>query len=296
MAVYLGTSGRIELQRSSIDETFDSVINPSDVNPTKNRFSFDFPAGQLLTGDQLEIKATDGGALDFVAGWGYPDGKWYIHVDEVGGIALYRDFEDAVNGEALNRVDLTLPSRNIPIEIKVANNVARCLGQVTSYELNTARDAVDVTELGEEFHRQYATLISGNGSLDCFFDYKSDPCGVDGVDVYAIEEVVYLHQLVLRQQLGSEFRAQLYLIRRGGNPNEPDDELWYEFDAVVTNVGIAFEPTQPVRSTINFVATGPIELKIRTITNYITQEQDLSGRLAVEYNQGQGYLETEQEE
>jgi len=295
MAVFLGAAGRVELTRSSIDETFSSVVNSSDVNATKNRFSFDFSTGDLLTGDQLEIKATDDGLLDFVSGWAYPDGKWYIHVDFTGGIALYENFEDAVNGEVAGRVDLVEPTRNIPISVKVANNVGRCLGQVTSYELNTTRDAVDVTELGEEFRRQYDTVISGSGTLNCFFDYKNDPCAVDGGDVYAVEEVVYLHQLVLRQQLGSEFKAKLFLVQRGANPQELNDELWYEFDAIVANVGIAFEPTQQVRSTINFVATGPIELKVRTVTSYLVQEDGVS-RLSLERNQGLGYLEVEQEE
>ena len=295
MAVYLGTIGLVELTRSSIDETFLSDVNPSDVNVSRNRFSFDFAEGQLLTGDQLEIKATDGGLLDFVAGWGYPDGKWYIHVDEVGGIALYVEFQDAVNGEAANRVPLTLPSRDIPIEVKVADNVSRCLGQVTSYELNTARDAVDVTELGEEFHRQYATLISGNGTLNCFFDYRTDPCALDGTDISSIEEVVYLHQLVLRQQLGSEFKARLSLVRAGSG-QKVTDELWYEFDAVVTNVGVAFEPAQPVRSTINFVATGPITLKVGAPSIYLVQEQDAKSRIGLERSQGYGFLLPEQEE
>lgn len=289
MTVYLGTIGLVELTRSSIDETFDSVVNPSDVNDSRNRFSFDFASGQLLTGDQLEIKATDGGLLDFVAGWGYPDGKWYIHVDEVGGIALYENFQDAVNGDSANRTRLSLPSRDIPIEVRVANSTPRCLGQVTSYELNTARDAVDVTELGEEFHRQYATLISGNGTLNCFFDYRTDPCGLDGTDLSPIEEVVYLHQLVLRQQLGSEFKARLSLVRAGAG-QKATDELWYEFDAIVTNVGVAFEPAQPVRSTINFVATGPIVLKVGSPSIYLLQEQDAKSRIGLERAQGDGFL------
>jgi hypothetical protein len=86
MSVFLGCSGSVELTRSSIDEVFASVVNPSDVNAARNHFSFDFPVGVLLTGDQLEIKATDGGPLSFVAGWGFPDGKWFIHVDEVGSV------------------------------------------------------------------------------------------------------------------------------------------------------------------------------------------------------------------
>ena len=290
MTVILGTSGSVELTRSSIDQVFQSTINPSDVNPKRNHFSFDFPEGTLLTGDQLEIKTTDGSALSFVAGWIYPDGKWFIHVNQAGGVMLYQTFDDAVAGEGPGRVGLQLPAKDLPIEIRVQNSVPRCLGQVTGFELNTSRDAVDVSELGEEFHKQHATLISGSGTLTCFFDYRHDMCDGMAEDV---ELAVYMHQLVLRQQLGSAFKARLFMVSRGQG-HDYNDEVWYEFEGLVTNVGIAFEPAQPVRSTIQFVTTGEVKLRVRT-DSYLVLQEDFS-RLKLERNQGAGFIELEQED
>lgn len=290
MSVYLGCSGSVQLTRSSIEDVFDSVVNAADVQPNRNVFSFDFPVGQLITGDQLEIKAVDGLPLDFVTGWPHRDGKWYIHVDDVGGVGLYTDITAAINNDTGLRVDLQLPSRAIPIEVRVRNAVPFVLGNVTSFELNTERSAVDVTELGEEFVRQHATLITGSGSLQCFFDYRTGYCG-DALEP-GVELPVYLHQLVIRQNLGSQFHARLLLLERGAG-RAPGDEVWYEFDALVTNAGIAFEPTQPVRSQIQFVTTGRISLHIRTESNYLTQEND--SRIMLETNQGDGSIELEQQ-
>ena len=69
MSVYLGTHGKIELQRQFNGGALTSTINTGDVNATKKRFSFDFDHGQLLTGDQIEIKSTNGSALDFIASY-----------------------------------------------------------------------------------------------------------------------------------------------------------------------------------------------------------------------------------
>ena len=269
-------------------------MNPSDVNATRNHFSFDFPVGQLLTGDQLEIKATDGGLLDFVVGWSYPDGKWYIHVDEVGSIRLYQEFTDAVDGEGQGRVDLQSPSRDIPVEVRVHNAVPRMLGEVTDFELNTSRDAVDVSELGEEFHRQHATLISGSGSINCFFEYNHELCGKEQISAgFEPELAIYMHQLILRQQLGSGFHARLFLITRGAG-HDSDDEIWYEFDALITNVGMAFSPGAPVKSQIQFVTTGEVRLRVKTVSNYLLQED--ADRIRLERNQGAGFVELEQVE
>jgi hypothetical protein len=288
MSIYLGYTGSVELTRSSIDESFTSVVNPSDVNATRNSFSFDFAEGMLLTGDQLEITATDGGALDFVTGRTYSSGKWYINVDQVGGIRLYSSFSNAVAGEPTGRVDLSVPSRNIPIRVQVANSIGRLMAKVTNYELNTSRDAVDVTEIGDEFKRQYGTLISGSGSIQCFFDYTNTSYTGALTDP---ELAVYMHQLIMRQQLGSEFKAKLYLVTRGTGSDQ-DDEVWYEFNALVTNVALAFDPAEPVRSTIQFVTTGEIKLLVKTISNYLIQE-DL-GKIALESSQGTGFVELEQ--
>jgi hypothetical protein len=288
MSIYLGYTGSVELTRSSIDESFTSVVNPSDVSAARDCFSFDFAQGMLLTGDQLEITATDNGALDFVTGRTYSSGKWYINVDQVGGIRLYSSFSNAVAGGSTGRVDLSAPTRNIPIRIQVANSIGRLMAKVTNYELNTSRDAVDVTEIGDEFKRQYGTLISGSGSIQCFFDYTNTSYTGALTDP---ELAVYMHQLIIRQQLGSEFKAKLYLVTRGTGA-DVDDEVWYEFNALITNVAMAFDPAEPVRSTIQFVTTGEIKLLVKTVSNYLVQE-DL-GRISVESSQGTGFVELEQ--
>ena len=306
MAVVLGTEGLVELRRSSQDEAYASVISPSDINTSKDRFSFDFPQGMLLSGDQISIHTTDGSTLDFVdpGGWAvpgtYPDGVWFVAVDEVGGVRLYQTFDEAVNGEVRGRVGLQHITRDIPVEVRVVNVIDRIAGQVTDFELNTSREAVDVTELGEEFRQQHATLISGSGQLSCFFDYERRLCGddCDGISSGLIEMPIYLHQLLLRTQLGSGFWAKLTLARRGhkadGGSDDYDDKIWYEFPALVTNVGIAFTPTQPVKTTVQFVATGEIKLRTRMVSSYILQEQGGADRLRLEANQS-GYLEKEQE-
>jgi len=322
LTVILGELGQVELRRTSGSRVYTSVVNASDVNASRNRFSFDFPADMLLTGDLLEIKATDGGPLDFIApsGWfvppvainpdrvrdvpapvGYPDGKWFIHADGAGGINLYQRFDDAVSGEVAGRVDLQLPSRDIPISVQVVDNIDRIVGEVTSFTLNTSREAVDVTELGDEFRQQYSALISGSGQINCFFDYERRRCDeTSGVSSNVIEMPVYLHQLLLRTQLGSEFWAKLTLAGRGQKPmgykEDFDDEVWTEFEAIVTNVGIAFEATQPVRSTIDFVTTGQIRLRTRMVTSYLVQEQDGVSRLRLEERQGDGFITLEEEQ
>jgi hypothetical protein len=307
MAVLLGSSGQIELRRTTLnDRAFQGTIAPSDINTVKDRFSFDFPQGMLMTGDQVAIKTRDGSTLAFISpgGWpvpgDYPDGIWYVFVDEVGGLRLYQRFDDAVSGEAATRVQLQAITAPVPIEVRVVNNIDRIVGQVTDFELNTSREAVDVTELGEEFRQQHSTMISGSGSMNCFFDYERRLCdNLSDITAGFVEMPIYLHQLLLRTQLGSGFWAKLTLIGRGQKPGaraeDYDDEIWYEFDALVTNVGIAFEPTQPVKTTIQFVTTGEIRLRTRTVTNYIVKEQDGISRLRLEENQV-GFLEKEDQE
>ena len=307
MAVLLGGSGQIELRRTALnDRAFQSTVAPSDINTTKDRFSFDFPQGMLMTGDQVAIKTRDGSTLSFISpgGWpvpgDYPDGIWYVFVDEVGGLKLYQRFDDAVSGEAATRVQLQAITAPVPIEVRVVNNIDRIVGQVTDFELNTSREAVDVTELGEEFRQQHSTMISGSGSMNCFFDYERRLCdNLSDISTGFVEMPIYLHQLLLRTQLGSGFWAKLTLVGRGDKPGaraeDYDDEIWYEFDALVTNVGIAFEPTQPVKTTVQFVTTGEIRLRTRTVTSYIVKEQDGISRLRLEANQA-GFLEKEDQE
>ena len=300
MAVFLGSAGSFELQRTSIDEPYISEIRSSDVNVQKDRFSFDYPAGQFLTGDLLEITSTDGSLLDFVdaSGWRkggpYDDGQWYVHVDSVGGIKLYLDFDDAISGEIKGQVNLNNIGRTIPISVKVKNNNRRCLAQITKFEINTEREAVDVTELGDSFRQRYSSLITGSGSLTCFFDYEDRLCD-DSVKPDS-EMPAYLNQLILRSQIGSEFLARLTLVGRGYKPNgrreDLDDSVWYEIKGMITNVAMAFEPTQLIQCQVNYVTTGEIKFKTQSETSYLSLESEPAGRIELEEFES-GYLELE---
>jgi hypothetical protein len=307
MAVLLGEIGNIELRRTDIDGPVRGTVRPSDVNPNRNRFSFDFKRGIFVTGDQVEIKTTDGTLLSFIdaSGWAsnqvYKDGLFYIFVDELGSIRLYKTFDDAISGEETNRVSLTTPDRDIPIKVTVKNSNERILGQISSYEINTQRDALDITELSDEFKREYSGLISGSGRITCFFDYErrlNDPTATpQGVD--AVEVPIYLNQLILRTKVGSEFWAKAVLVSRGAKPygQEKDfnDEVWYEFYARITNVSLAFAPGEPIETTVEFVTTGEIALRSSFTSSYLLQEQGTFDRLEQEENQS-GLLQIEQED
>jgi hypothetical protein len=305
MAVLLGCNGLVELKRTQVDEEFFGSVAVSDVNTDKDRFSFDFPSGMLITGDQIELKTTDGSLLSFVGpnGWPtnqvYKDGVFYLFVDEVGAIRLYRTFDEAISGEVSGRINLVDAGRTVPISVKVRNNNERILGQVKEFELNTEREAIDTTALSDEFRKQYSGIISGSGRITCFFDYERRDCDpmTTGQSTGVMEMPVYVHQLILRTRLGSEFSAKLTLVGRGPKPGgrraDNDDELWYEFDARLTNVGLAFDPTQPIESTIEFVTTGEIKLRTRYVSNYLMQEN--TDRIRQEANQS-GFLEIDQQD
>lgn len=307
MAVLLGEIGKVELRRTQFDESLSGTVKSSDVNPTKDRFSFDFPLGVLITGDQIEMKTTDGSLLSFIAASGWPtnqvyrDGIFYIYVDEIGAIRLYQTFDEAISGEVSGRINLVDPGRDVPISVQVRNNNERVLGQVTNYELNTERDVIDTTALSDEFRRNYSGLISGGGRITCFFDYErrdGDPL-IKGESAGLVEMPIYMNQLLLRTRIGSEFFAKLTLVGRGSKPNgkrdDFDDEVWYEFDARITNVAMAFVPGEPIETTIDFVTTGEIRLRTRYVTNYLLQEQGFADRIRQEANQS-GFIEVEQQD
>ena len=306
MAVLMGEGGVIELRRSQIDEEFLGTVAQSDVNTSKDRFSFDFPAGMLITGDQVEIKTTDGSSLDFIGPTGWPtnsvykDGVFYLFVDEVGAIRLYPSFDEAISGEVAGRIDLVDAGRSVPISVKVRNNNERILAQVRAFELNTERAAIDVSALSDEFKRHYSGLISGSGRITCFFDYERKPGDPNYITSAGLSEVpMYINQLILRTRLGSEFFSRVTLVGRGPKPygtvGDYDDEVWYEFEARITNVAMTFAPGEPIESVIDYVTTGEIRLRTRFVSNFLIQEQGVADRIRQEANQS-GFIEVEQQD
>jgi hypothetical protein len=316
MGVYLGNVGNIELIRKSLEGTKESVVNPSDVNASRNRFSFDFDEGYLITGDLIEIKSTDGTDLDFidetawtadqittqgndplvtqssdliVASYQGPteSGMWYVFVDELGGIRLYDNFDDSLEGSTAGLITLNAINRDIPISVEVNNRGGRLLGCIREYEINTNREVVDITALSDQHRQQYSSLISGSGRLVAEWDYLKE----DGS-----EPVNYLMQLVLRTEIGSSFRGKFYIksadtSAAGGSfsASQVNDSLWWEFDAIVTGSAVSFAPSDLIVGNIEFVATGPIRLKAKTTASRVLLQE--SGDAVLLEQSGQLLLE-----
>ena len=268
MGIYLGNIGGIEITRKSSGGPKESIVNPSDVNTGRDRFSFDFDEGYLIAGDLVEFSTTDGTNLDFVAaaGWGnatvQPSGNWYVFIDEIGGIRLYDNFDDSLEGSSTGLVPLVAIARDIPIRVVVRDRDSRLLASISDYELNTNRETVDITALSDQYRQQYSSLITGSGTLTAQWDYNKGT---------GEEPVHYLMQLVLRTDIGSGFRAKFYIKSAntdaaGGSfsATQLNDALWWEFDAIVTNSATSFAPGDIIVSRIDFVATGAIRLRAKT--------------------------------
>ena len=257
MSVYLGNFGEVELKREFDGSDLRSTINPSDVNATNKRFSFDFDHGQLLTGDQVEITSTDGSALDFIDSYTKTSVKKFIYVDELDGIRLYDTFAHAVAGGTTNAIALATPANNIPIKVVVQSSSYLVLAKVQSYELNTERETVDVTALSDEFRNRIGTLMSGSGRMACEWEYTGES---------SKEVPNYLLELVLRTKVGSTFKGRFYLKTSGYNPaghtDANNDAIWYEFDGVLTACAVQFTTSQLVQITADFVTTSKIEIRM----------------------------------
>ena len=265
MAVYLGNAGLVSLQRTGAT-TYTSTLDPGDVNVAQKRFSFDFPDDTFITGDYLQITRIGGGNLDFIDAAGFTPpgvtstGAWYVSVDAVGGIRLFKTWGAALKGDYDDAVTLATPGSTYTISVSVTNAGYRTMAEVVSYELSTQRAALDASVLGDEFVSQVSGLVSGSGSLTCFWDF-----GENG----DFEAAQYVHHLILRQQLGSNFAAALTLKRTGesaatGPADTDSSQLYYLINGLITNVGISFEASSAVQSRIEFVTTGQIQLRYST--------------------------------
>tara|TARA_R100000152_G_C6745967_1_gene169570 strand:+ start:100 stop:993 length:894 start_codon:yes stop_codon:yes gene_type:complete len=295
MAVYLGSKGRVELQRSFGSREIVTTISDNEVVATKKRLGFDLASqgdtSELITGDELEIRADSN--LVFISGYtSVKTGKFFIHVDELGGIRLYATYAHAITGGTSNAISLVAQSSGWSLDVRftVQNAIHRILGQVTSYELNTSAEVVDTTALSDDFKNSINGLLSGSGRLESFWDYR------DTVGAGEYESAQYLHQLVLRSDIGSEFNAHFYLKIDGYDPSGggaeiANDVIWYDVKGLITNTAIAFNTGQLVKMTADFVTTGKINLKVMTAaeykllqenTDFLLLEQDSSANLLLE--------------
>jgi hypothetical protein len=291
MAVYLGNSGLVSIQRTGAT-TYTSTLDPGDVNVAQKRFSFDFPNDTFITGDYLQITRVGGGNLDFIDAAGFTPpgvtstGAWYVNVDAVGGIRLFKTWGAALGGDVNDAVVLATPGSSYTISVAVTSGGYRTLGEVVSYELSTQRAALDASVLGEEFVEQISGMVSGSGRFTCFWDF-----GENG----DLEAAQYMHHLILRQQLGSNFSAALTIKRTGesaatGASDTDATQLYYLVEGLITGVGISFEASTALQSQIEFVTTGQIQLRYSTggsIAGSLLLQEDSS---ALDLESGLGRL------
>ena len=271
MTVYLGSQGEIELRRVFNGGELSSTIDAADVNATAKRFSFDFEHGQLVTGDQVEITSTNGSALSFINGYTDSGVKKFIHVDELDGIRLYNSFANAVNGGTANAIALATPSSSIPVKVIVESSAPRVLAQVSSFEINTERETVDTTVLSDEFRTRVNTLISGSGRITAFWEYTGNSTQ---------ELPMYLYELAHRTKVGSNFIGRFYIKRRdydpSGLPERTDDEIWWRVNGLITSAAIQFTTTNTVEIAADFITTGPLTLRMKTVTGPGILQEDSS--------------------
>ena len=268
--IYLGQYGDIELQRDSLNSFLGTQLDPSDVNTSLKRFSVKGASGALITGDFIDIETVDKSNLELVTGHNYPDGSWFVHVDALGGLRLYTTFEASISGGVTGAVALSTPSTRKDITIKTRNTRFRHLANITSFEISTMRDSVDLTSLGDQFKRQYeAGLISGQGTIECLWEHNqakvNQECGDDG------EFPFYLAQLVVRLTQGADFKSRFYIYRDNSNTS---NSVWYQADCVVTNVVISVPATEQITSRIEFVTNGEIKLNTGSAPSYLLQEDN----------------------
>ena len=277
MTIYLGEQGHVELQRQGARE-FDeeriplyTSIDPEDVNVVAKRFSFLGAQLGLITGDRIEIKTYSGLDLELVEGHNFPDWLGYIHVDAVGGIRLFDDFATAIDGSRDNAIALVTPSKVQDIEVTSRDNKFRCVAQVRSYEITTQRETIDVTTLNQQFRNQYHQgLISGQGRMDCFWEHtRKDDCP-ENRELDFSEYSAYLAFLCIRLEQGSSFFGRFYLYDGGLK----ERSVWYDCQAIVTNVVVNVEPSAIISTNIDFVTTGPIRLQTGMLPAYLEKEED----------------------
>ena len=258
MSIYLGREGYVQLTRiAETDEYVRGVLTPNDVNVSERRFSFDFSSSVFITGDRIELGTQDLSNLVLIQNHSFPDALVYVNVDDAGGIRLFDTFEQAVNGDINDALPLERDTGNQNIRARTRDPGFNFISQVYKYEITTSRDSVDVTDLGKSFRENYSNgLISGQGSLSCFWEYKNT-LGDDKVG--GKDEVPnYMAKLLLRLKQGSVFRGRFVIFddKRG-------HKVFYQMRCVVTNVAIqAGTRDEIIETEINFVTSGPISLKV----------------------------------
>jgi hypothetical protein len=272
MTYFLGNVGNVRLRRNS-ENVINAIIKDADTITALNRIGFEGSVDNLLTGDKVTLSTDDPRGLIFFPVTSWIDGESvtqtsfsaYINVNAAGGIRFFPSFPSAVNNVRAEEYTIqNFVGDPLPVQIQVRDISSNVLGDVTNYEFNTDRDALDTTTLSDKFKRMYtAGLISGSGKIDCIFNNRTS--GVKETPLLAL-------QLINRVDIGSEFDCLLSITDRDNDPSELD--IFYEFTAMVTRSGIQVSATDLITCSIDFVTTGEIRLLVGRPSGYILKEDD----------------------
>jgi hypothetical protein len=266
-----GEQGCIQLRRRT-GITVDSVVSPEDINTLINRFSFEGAEQNLIQADRIEISTEDPRGLAFIDPSWWADGRVhhsamvYAHINSMGGVRMFRSFEDAINNDKkASGLVAGFTGAPIPITVDVRDTGHHRLGGVRRFTFNTDRAAVDTTSLGDLFTEQFsAGNITGSGTIDCYFQTQRGLCG-DGTSDSELS--ILLPQIILRTELGGQFDAILQLANAGdGKP------VFYEITAIATRTGIEVDPTGVITVALDFATSGDFYLRIGEPSGYILKE------------------------
>jgi hypothetical protein len=269
---FIGNVGNVRLRRNN-EVTLNALVKDADTVPTLNRIGIEGAIDNLLTGDKVTLSTDDSRGLIFFPVNSWVDGEGvtqtsfsaFINVNAAGGIRFFPTFAAAINNVRAEEYAIqNFAGDPLPVQVVVRDISANVLGDVTSYDFNTDRDALDTTVLSDKFKRMYtAGLISGSGKIDCLFNNQTS--GVTETPLLAL-------QLINRVDIGSEFDCLLSITDSENNPSELD--IFYEFSAMVTRSGLQVVASDLITCSIDFVTTGEIKLLVGRPSGYILKEDD----------------------
>jgi hypothetical protein len=272
MTYFLGNVGNVRLKRNN-NITLSTEVKDADVTPALNRVGIEGAADNLFTGDRITVATEDARGLIFFNVNAWPDGlatqpqriSAFVNVNPAGGLRFFRTFADAVNNVRTAELQVaSFAGAAVPVTVAVNSFASNILGSVSSYEFNTDREALDTTSLSDKFRNMYsAGIITGSGSIDCFFDTQSS--GLKEAPLLAL-------QLIHRVDIGSQFDCLLSIT---DSENDPDvEDIYYETSAIVTRSGLQVTATDVITCRIDFVTTGEIQLRVGRPSGYILKEDN----------------------
>jgi hypothetical protein len=277
---FVGRVGNVRLRRNS-ENVLTTIVKDADTVPVLNRIGIEGAIDNLLTGDKVTLSTDDPRGLVFLPVGSWVDGEGvtqasfsaFINVNAAGGIRFFPTFQAAVNNIRAQEYTIqNFAGAPLPVQVLVRDLSPNVLGDVTSYEFNTDREALETTALSDKFKRMYsAGLISGSGKIDCIFN--SQTSGVKETPLLAL-------QLINRVDIGSEFDCLLSITNSDNDPSQLD--IFYEFTAMVTRSGLQVSASELITCSIDFVTTGEIKLLVGRPSGYILKEDD--DRIALNQN------------